>query len=86
MKLGRFAQIVQDWAMKHYFDQHCTLCGNSGVINTRGVHTAAGVHVGRLNWCICPNGMQLRAQVRTPVPPEPPPPSVRDTVRRTLRS
>lgn len=48
---------------RHYCTDHCTLCGNSGVIDTRGVTTYAGVEVGRLNWCICPNGRTLRRQL-----------------------
>lgn len=46
------------WAFYNY--GHCSLCGNSGRIDTRGVKTAAGVPVGRLNYCICPNGQALR--------------------------
>jgi len=36
------------------------LCGNSGVIDTTGVRTAAGILVGRKNLCICPNGQWMR--------------------------
>lgn len=36
---------------------HCGICGNSGVIDTRGkAYTAAGVHCGIKAFCICPNG------------------------------
>ena len=38
----------------------CSLCGQSGIINTTGVATPAGLLVGRLNWCICPNGRALK--------------------------
>jgi hypothetical protein len=31
-----------------------------GIIDSRGVTTPAGVEVGRLNYCICPNGRSLR--------------------------
>lgn len=51
--------ITRYWLM-HYVKGHCTLCGNSGIIDSRGVRTAAGVEVGRRNWCICPNGQVLR--------------------------
>lgn len=47
----------------------CSLCGNSGTIDTRGVKTRAGVLVGRVNWCICPNGQSLRDQ-KAPHEPE----------------
>ena len=52
--------IVTQYAMAYYVTNQCTLCGNSGIIDTRGAMTAAGVPVGRLNWCICPNGQAYR--------------------------
>lgn len=55
-------QFVIDYCMKHYVTEHCTLCGNRGIIDSRGVKTPAGVDVGRLNYCICPNGQSLRDQ------------------------
>ncbi len=55
-------KLIKYW-LKHYATDHCTLCGNSGVIDSRGVRTAAGHVVGRLNWCICPNGIAIRDQV-----------------------
>jgi hypothetical protein len=51
--------ITRYW-LEYYADSHCTLCGNSGVIDTAGVRTAAGKEVGRKNYCICPNGQALR--------------------------
>lgn len=40
---------------------HCSLCGNSGKIDTRGkVHTSAGRECGDLTYCICPNGQTMR--------------------------
>lgn len=53
---------ITDYWHKHYATEHCTLCGNCGVIDSRGIRTPAGKHVGRLNYCICPNGQSLRAQ------------------------
>lgn len=39
----------------------CSLCGNSGQIDTTHTATsAAGVNSGRMNWCICPNGQAMR--------------------------
>lgn len=47
---------------KHYVNKGlCSLCGNSGKIDT--THTAisaVGVRCGRVNYCICPNGQTLR--------------------------
>ena len=51
--------VVEYW-LENYVTSHCTLCGNRGVIDSRGVKTPAGVPVGRLNYCICPNGQGLR--------------------------
>jgi len=41
-------------------DKLCSLCGNHGVINTIGVASPNGNYVGRKNFCICPNGQDLR--------------------------
>jgi hypothetical protein len=51
--------ITEYW-LRHYLHDLCTLCGNSGRIDTTGVKSAAGVEVGRINFCICPNGQVLR--------------------------
>lgn len=34
----------------------CTLCGGCGVIDTRTALSPLGTRVGRLNYCLCPNG------------------------------
>ena len=40
----------------------CCLCGNSGVIDTRGrVESASGGPCGALCFCICPNGRAWKA-------------------------
>lgn len=58
---------VTDYWHRHYATVHCTLCGNSGVLDTRATAvTAAGLWVGRLNLCICPNGQALRDQNADP--------------------
>jgi hypothetical protein len=54
-------ELITDYWWKFYHAEHCTLCGNSGIIDTRGVRTRAGVEVGRINFCICPNGQLRRA-------------------------
>jgi hypothetical protein len=53
-------KTVTAYWMKHYMEAHCTLCGNWGAIDTTGTKTPAGYEVGRLNFCICPNGQALR--------------------------
>ena len=60
--------VVNYW-MKYYVNRlHCSLCGNRGVIDTRGATTPAGVEVGRRNWCICPNGQAIRKAVGERLP------------------
>jgi hypothetical protein len=49
-----------DWFADYCNGSHCTLCGNYGVIDTRDVRTPGGVLVGRLNYCLCPNGQALK--------------------------
>jgi hypothetical protein len=51
--------VVDYWAENYAPEGFCSLCGNSGIIDTRGVRTPAGVEVGRFNYCICPNGQTL---------------------------
>ena len=54
-------EAVVDYWLAHYADGLCTLCGNIGIIDTRErAISCADVHVGRLNFCICPNGQELR--------------------------
>lgn len=43
----------------------CGLCGNSGMIDTRGyVKSPRGTPCGILAHCICPNGRHIRRAVR----------------------
>ncbi len=52
--------ITEYWS-EHYINKRiCSLCGNSGIIDTTGTKTYAGVEVGRKNYCICPNGQAMR--------------------------
>lgn len=59
---------VEDYWFDHYVvDDHCGLCGNSGVIDSTGVRTPAGLEVGGKFLCICPNGQSLRKHGADPV-------------------
>ena len=55
---------VEEYWLQHYVNENvrlCSLCGNTGVIDTRGrAMSHAGVDAGRLNDCICPNGQAYR--------------------------
>ena len=65
-----FQQVLRDYWLKYVAGLHCTICGNCGIIDSRGVTTAAWVEVGRLNWCICPNGQTMRIKTGQAVPTE----------------
>ena len=56
--------IVKRYWLEYYLDDKyglCSLCGNSGKIDTRQTAiSAAGKNAGRINYCICPNGQELR--------------------------
>lgn len=60
--MSQTKKLLDDYWLKYYATQFCTICGNSGVIDSRGVRTPAGVLVGRRNWCICPNGQAMLNQ------------------------
>lgn len=54
---------VVDYWINHYIgDGGCVLCGSHGVIDTRMTAKSArrGVLIGRLDYCLCPNGQTLR--------------------------
>lgn len=57
-------KVLDDYFWKYYENNElhlCSLCGNSGVIDTRKSAISYGdVNVGRLNYCICPNGRGMR--------------------------
>jgi hypothetical protein len=55
------SKVVTDYWKEFYTeDKICSLCGNRGVIDTSGVMSPIGINVGRKNFCICPNGQDLR--------------------------
>jgi len=58
---GAENEKVMHYVMRFYFTAgDCTLCGNRGIIDTRGVKTADGIEVGARNFCLCPNGQRDR--------------------------
>ena len=67
-------RTVSNYAMDHYIHGPlglCSLCGNTGVIDTRQTAVSpAGYNAGRLNWCICPNGQAMRITSGKDVPGE----------------
>ncbi len=62
-------KAIADFVQEHYDNTDvtpyglCSLCGNMGVIDTRGrAISGAGIDAGRLNYCLCLNGMEMRKQ------------------------
>lgn len=68
--MGRIADRIDmpfiNPAVEEYWHEHyvsnglCSLCANSGIIDTTGITSAGGSPVGRQNFCLCPNGQTLR--------------------------
>lgn len=49
----------------------CGLCGNSGVVDTRGkVFSPLGEDCGVRAFCVCPNGRVIKHQLGDVLPPE----------------
>ena len=56
-------QLADLWVREFSSTGHCVLCGNAGVIDTRGkLFTAAGVECGDKVFCICPNGRVMKSK------------------------
>jgi hypothetical protein len=54
-------KVVEIYWLDYYTNNLCSLCGNTGIIDTRQTAIShAGFNSGRLNWCICPNGQISR--------------------------
>ena len=54
-------QVANFWMRDYASTGHCVLCGNYGIVDTRGkVFTPAGVECGDRVFCICPNGQVMR--------------------------
>lgn len=54
-------EAITNYWLKYYTRKDlCSLCGNSGQIDTRGLKSSAGVECGDLHFCICPNGQASR--------------------------
>ena len=52
-------------------ESHCGLCGNTGIVDTRGKVTSShGDECGVRACCICPNGRIIKQQFNDVLPPE----------------
>ena len=61
-KIRPVHHIITNYWLAYYSTEHCTLCGNKGIIDTTGVTTYMGLPVGRRNYCICSNGQHMRKE------------------------
>lgn len=62
-KVLTFEDQLTDYWFRNYVCEKtrlCSLCGNWGWIDTCSARSPAGVGAGRYNYCICPNGLQMR--------------------------
>ena len=56
-------QLSNLWIEEFGKKGHCCLCGNRGIIDTRGrIFTPAGRECGDVVFCICPNGRAWKKQ------------------------
>jgi hypothetical protein len=64
MKKFKVNKVLTAYWSDHYIGSHklCVLCGNTGVIDTtKSAVSPMGVTgLGRRDFCICPNGQQMR--------------------------
>lgn len=57
-------QLADLWLAEFGKRGHCCLCGNRGIIDTRGkMFTPAGFECGDVAFCICPNGRAMKKQI-----------------------
>jgi hypothetical protein len=52
-------ELTEVW-LRELHDGLCSLCGNSGLVDTRSTAISpTGQRVGRVHACVCPNGRSL---------------------------
>ena len=67
VKGAKVAAVTAYWLKFFMSKGLCGLCGNTGVVDTRGRATShAGVTAGGRFCCICPNGQALRRNGHDP--------------------
>ena len=54
--------ITNYWQEFYIKNNMCSLCGQSGIIDTTGMRSPGGTDCGKRNFCICPNGQAMRLQ------------------------
>ncbi len=62
---GAKCEAVLKYLDRFFPHPFCSLCGNHGIIDTRGVKTPDGIEVGARNFCLCANGQAMRRAFET---------------------
>lgn len=53
--------ITQFWLDNYVRREMCSLCGQSGILDTRATAiTATGLRCGEVHFCVCPNGQKMK--------------------------
>jgi hypothetical protein len=55
-------EALEDQWLEFLVGDMCSLCGQVGIVDTRGIRTPAGFECGGLHYCICPNGRALKVR------------------------
>lgn len=58
------SNLLTTYFIEHYLNREmmlCSLCGNTGLIDTTRLINPVGISFGRVNFCLCPNGQAQRA-------------------------
>jgi len=53
-------KVTKYWFKYYVKNTMCSLCGQSGIIDTTGLRSPVGIDCGQRNYCIYPNGQALR--------------------------
>ena len=58
--------VLTEYWHTHYIDKKttlCSLCCNTGIIDSTSAVSPIGIQAGKLNFCICPNGRAMRRTI-----------------------
>lgn len=55
--------FLKNYWIEHYIDKEtglCSLCGNTGIVNTQPKSPLGRLLKEQTNFCVCPNGVEMR--------------------------
>jgi hypothetical protein len=62
-------QLADFWMNNYQTLGFCCLCGNNGIIDTKGkIRAPNGIECGSKVWCICPNGQVMKRKSKMEYP------------------